>query len=475
MDAVGVEPSCSNEGPAGEACTRCHSLCREHATCLAENASVGSGISCQEKGGSVGFGISSQEKKSVSLNGGDGLAVNSSIDLCNYSLQEKKNSGFVKSLSEEVGRDCRVPFQEKKSVSCVCRGSKCFDCSLISKIPCSQRPINLPCHVRELYERSVSGLTTQEAEQLMALLLDFSDVFSEGAHDLGRTDLVKHGINTAGAAPIRQPARRLPLAKREEATNAIAEMSKQGVIEPSASPWSSPVVFVKKKDGSLQFCIDYRKLNDVTVKDSYPLPRIDDSVEALAGASWFSTLDLKSGYWQVELDDQAKEKTAFSIGTGLWQFTVMPFGLSNAPATFERLMEQVLAGLPLNTALIYLDDVLVAGRTFAEHIANLRVVFQRFRRASLKLNPKKCFLLQKQVKYLDHVVSESGIATDPEKVEAVRSWATPQVLKVYIVLLVYVPTTAGSFQDFLTLRILSSSVPRSHSLGQPRQMRLSKG
>ena len=181
-------------------------------------------------------------------------------------------------------------------------------------------------------------------------------------------------------------------------------MSKQGVIEPSASTWSSPVVLVKKKDGSLRFCVDYRKLNDVTVKDSYPLPRIDDSVEALAGARWFSTLDLKSGYWQVELDDQAKEKTAFSIGTGLWQFTVMPFGLSNAPATFERLMEQVLAGLPLNTALIYLDDVLVARRTFAEHIANLRVVFQRFRRASLKLNPKKCSLLQKQVKYLGHVV-----------------------------------------------------------------------
>ena len=158
-------------------------------------------------------------------------------------------------------------------------------------------------------------------------------------------------------------------------------------------------------------------------------PYIDDSVEALSGAKWFSTLDLKSGYWQVELGEEAKEKTAFSIGTGLWQFTVMPFGLSNAPTTFERLMEQVLAGLPLNTALIYLDDVLVAGCNFAEHITNLRVVLQRFRRASLKLNPKKCSLLQNQVRYLSHVVSESGIATDPDKVEAVRSWATPTNVK----------------------------------------------
>ena len=131
---------------------------------------------------------------------------------------------------------------------------------------------------------------------------------------------------------------RLPLAKRE-AAKAIKEMSEQGVIEPSTSPWSSPVILVKKKDGSVRFCVDYRKLNDITLKDSYPLPRIDDSVEALSGAKWFTTLDLKSGYWQVELEEEAKKKTAFSIGTGLWQFTVMPFGLSNAPATLERLME----------------------------------------------------------------------------------------------------------------------------------------
>ena len=275
----------------------------------------------------------------------------------------------------------------------------------------------------------MTGLTTQEAEQLSDLLLDFSDVFSKGSHDLGRTDLVKHNINTDGAASIRQPAHRLPLAKRDEVIKAIDDMSKQRVIEPPASLWSSPVVLVKKKDGSLRFCVDYRKLNDVTIKDSYPLPCIDDSVEALSGANWFSTLDLKSGYWQVELDEQAKVKTAFSIGTGLWQFTMMPFGLSNTPATFERLMEQVLAGLPINTALIYLDDVLVAGRSFAEHMANLRVVLQRFRRASLKLNPKKCSLLQKQVRYLGHVVSESGIATDPEKVDTVRSWATPMSVK----------------------------------------------
>ena len=169
---------------------------------------------------------------------------------------------------------------------------------------------------------------------------EFSDIFSTGPHDLGCTDLVQHRIHTGEAAPIRQQPRRLPLCKREEAKRAIKEMKELGVIEPSTSPWSSSIVLVGKKDGSTRFCVDYRKLNDVTHKDSYPLPCIDDTIEALAGAEWFSTLDLKSGYWQVPLDDAAKEKTAFSTGNGLSQFKVMPFGLCNAPATFERLMNK---------------------------------------------------------------------------------------------------------------------------------------
>ena len=197
------------------------------------------------------------------------IVLDPSIGYCN-SFQEKKSSRGIESLSEDVAGEYRISFQEKKRVvSCMCKEIECFDCSQICKISCPQRPTKLPHHLRELYERSVTGLTTREAEQLSDLLLDFSDVFSEGSHDLGRTDLVKHNINTEGAAPIRQPARRLPLAKRDETIKAIDGMSKQGVIEPSASPWSSPVVLVKKKDGSLRFCVDYRKSSDVTIKDSY--------------------------------------------------------------------------------------------------------------------------------------------------------------------------------------------------------------
>ena len=314
----------------------------------------------------------------------------------------------------------------------------------------AQVETELPNHVRELYEKSIIGLDDTQRKALYNLLCEFSDLFSQGSHDLGRTDLVKHGINTGTAVPVRQPPRRLPLAKREEAEKAIRDMKGDGIIEPSASPWSSPVGLVRKKDGSTRFCVDYRKLNDVTHKDSYPLPRIDDTLEALSGSEWFSTLDLKSGYWQVELDKEDKEKTAFSAGNGLWQFTVMPFGLCNAPATFERLMEQVLAGLPITIALVYLDDVLVPGISFPNHVSNLRQVFQRLQRAKLKLSPKKCLLFQREVNYLGHVVSGKGISTDPRKVQAVLSWPTPadaSEVKSFVGLCSYYRRYIPSFSD----------------------------
>ena len=196
------------------------------------------------------------------------------------------------------------------------------------------------------------------AKKYTSSYLKFSDIFSPGSHDLLCTDKVQHHIHTGEAAPIRQQPRRLPLCKREEAERAIKEMKELDVIEPSTSSWSSPIVLVSKKDRSTRFCVDYRKLN-ITLKDSYPLPHIHD------------TIDLKSGYWQVPLDDAAKEKTAFSTGSGLWQFKVMPFGLYNAPATFERLMEQVLLRLPTSIALVYLDDVVVPGCTLSRGVPRI--------------------------------------------------------------------------------------------------------
>ncbi|GFV82332.1 retrovirus-related Pol polyprotein from transposon 17.6 [Trichonephila clavipes] len=260
------------------------------------------------------------------------------------------------------------------------------------------------------------------------LFQEFEDVFSRNSSDIGHTTVTQHRIDTADHPPIKQHPRRLPFAKQEEVGTLLREMQENDIIEPSSSPWASPIVLVRKKDGSTRFCVDYRKLNDVTKKDSYPLPRIDDTLDTLSGHKWFSTLDLKSGYWQVEIHPEDREKTAFTSGQGLWQFKVMPFGLCNAPATFERLMETVLKGLTFEACLIYLDDVIIGGRTFEEHLQNIRKVLSKLSDANLKLNPSKCKFFQKEVNYLGHIISAEGVRTDPEKVSAVKNWKRPENL-----------------------------------------------
>lgn len=281
-------------------------------------------------------------------------------------------------------------------------------------------------HVQGLLKEIPEDLAEEQASRFKNLLVRYQDVFSKGPTDYGRTSLAKHTIETGSSKPIKLPARRVPLAKHEEVAELIHDMRNRDVIEPSNSPWAAPIVLVRKKDGSARFCVDYRRLNDVTKKDSYPLPRMDDIFSNLAGSKWFSTMDLQSGYWQVEMDPKDKEKTAFSTGSGLWQFNVMPFGLCNAPATFERLMDEVFRGMSWQTALIYLDDIIVYARTFDDHLLNLEAVFLRLRAANLKLSPGKCKFLRRSVRYLGHIVSEDGLVTDPEKVQAVQQWPTPR-------------------------------------------------
>ena len=203
-------------------------------------------------------------------------------------------------------------------------------------------------------------------------------------------------------------------------------MLDQGAIQHSESPWSSPVVLAKKKDGSTRFCIDYRKVNEVTRKDAYPLPRVDDTLDTLVGSKYFSTLDLASGYWQVEVAENDQPKTAFITPEGLFQFRVMPFGLCNAPATFQWLMDRVLSGLKWSTCLVYFDDIMVVGTSFADHLSNIGGVLARLRGAGLKLKPGKCRLCKERVAFLGHIVSAEGITTDPSKTEAVAKWPTPQ-------------------------------------------------
>lgn len=287
---------------------------------------------------------------------------------------------------------------------------------------------HVPEHVIPLYEQAVKNCTSFAQEQALArLLVDYADVFSKDETDVGLTSLVSHSIPVEpGTNPIRQPPRRLGVEKDLEVERQVADLVRKGMVESTDSSWSSPVVLVKKKDNSWRLCVDYRRLNAVTRKDAYPLPRIDDSLDALAGSVLFSTLDLLSGYWQVPLDQDAQDKAAFVTRGGLWKWKVLPFGLTSAPASFERLMEQVLKGLQWKNLLLYLDDIIVFSTDFDTHLERLETVLQRFRTANLKLKPSKCELLQKEVKFLGYVVSSHGVSTDQDKVRAVREWETPR-------------------------------------------------
>ena len=260
--------------------------------------------------------------------------------------------------------------------------------------------------------------------------MKFVDLFpTPGSTLTGHTDAVEHNIDTGDSRPVRCTPRRMSSRKIKREETCVDEMLAGGQIEPSESLWSAPVVLVTKKDGGTRFCVDYRKLNLATVKDAYPLPRIDDTLDMLAGKRWFSTLDLASGYWQVSLSPEPRCKTAFATHSGLFQFRVMPFGLCNAPATFERLMDRVLQGLRWSRCLIYLDDIISFGTTFEDSLDNLILIFERLRSYGLQLKSSKCHLFQSSVPFLGHVVGRDGLQCDPRKIADVRGWPVPDCFK----------------------------------------------
>ncbi|CAL9692089.1 unnamed protein product [Knipowitschia caucasica] len=269
-------------------------------------------------------------------------------------------------------------------------------------------------------------LTDDQRQKLSELLERHCNVFRTGGGFTKATGVIKHHINTNGSLPVRKRAYRTSPDKRREIDRQVQRLLADGVIEESCSPWSSPVVLVRKKDNTWRFCVDYRGLNAVTVRDAHPLPRVDDTLDALAGATWFSTLDFSDGYWQVEVAEEDREKTAFNTGHGLYQFRSMPMGLTNAPATFQRFMELVLKGLPWHICMIYLDDILIFSRSFSEHVAALEQILSRIGAAGLRLKAKKCQMARDHVAFLGHVVSAEGLRPDPRNTCKVRDWPIPR-------------------------------------------------
>ena len=268
--------------------------------------------------------------------------------------------------------------------------------------------------------------TEEQQQRARYVIKKYSFLFAMGTLDLGRTNLVKHKIELTNYMPIKDRYWRISPHQYEEVRKHLKEMLDVGAIRRSNSPWASPVVLVRKKDGSLRFCIDLRKLNARTIKDAYSLPRIEDALDSLNGACIFTSIDLKSGYWQVELDESSIPLTAFTVGPlGFYECVRMPFGLTNAPATFQRLMESCLGELHLEWCIIYLDDIIIFSKNPDDHLTRLEGVFERLAKAGLKLKPSKCEFFHSSLKYFGHIVSKN---TDPGKVKAIQDWPKPKTV-----------------------------------------------
>ncbi len=270
----------------------------------------------------------------------------------------------------------------------------------------------------------LEGLSVEEQEQVRALLREYQRVFSMHDGDPGCTNLLSHDIPLTDDIPVRQRYRRIPPSDYELVKTHIGQLLEAQIIRESCSPYASPVVLVKK-DGSLRMCVDYRRLNSKTHKDAFPLPRIEETLDSLTGAHWFSTLDLASGYNQVPVSESDHSKTAFCTPFGLFEWKWMPFGLCNAPSTFQRLMERLFGDQQHQPVLLYLDDIIVFSSSVQKHLQRLRTVLGRLGAEGLKVKLGKCAFFREKVRYLGHVISGQGVATDPSKIEAVAQWPRP--------------------------------------------------
>ena len=282
-----------------------------------------------------------------------------------------------------------------------------------------------------LEKLDLSGLEAwpqEQAEKAHSLLKEYHDIFSLEKCNMGHTNATKHKIvlKDPDTPPFKERFRRIPPPQLDEVREHLKLMLDTGVIRPSNSPWCNAVVLVRKKDGSLCFCIDFRKLNSLTVKDSHPLPRICETLESLTGAAHYSTFNMNSGFWQVPMDEESKQYTAFTLGSmGLYECESMPFGLCNAPPTFQRLMQNCLGELNLTYCIIYLDDMIVFSNTPEEHLRRMRVVFNCLREHGLKLKPSKCEVFKSEINYLAHHVSQKGVLPSKKNLELIAQCPPP--------------------------------------------------
>ena len=268
----------------------------------------------------------------------------------------------------------------------------------------------------------------EEAAQARSLLKEYHDLFSLEKHKIGQTKAVIHKIvlRDPDTLPFKERFQRILPPQVDEVREHLKLISDAGAIHPSNSPWCNAVVLVRKKDGLLCFCINFRRLNTLTKKDSHPLPHICEMLDSLVGSVYYSTFDLTSGFWQVPMDEESKQFTVFMLGSmGLYECERMPFGLCNTSATFQRLMQNCLGELNLTYCLIFLDDVIVYSKMPAEHLQRMRVIFDHLRTHGLKLKPSKCELFKTEINYLAHHVSKARVLPSKKNLVLIAECAPP--------------------------------------------------
>ena len=270
------------------------------------------------------------------------------------------------------------------------------------------------------------NLKDVERQRVKEFLNKNSKLFARNLKELEKTNLITHKIRTVPHEPINKSPYRTSIKERAIIEKQIDEMLEAGIIRESKSPYAAPVVLVSKPDGSHRFTVDYRGLNAVTIKDKYPIPRVDDLMAAFNGAKLFTTLDMASGYWQVPMAEEDIEKTAFVTHAGLFEYTVASFGLATVPETYQRLIDKLLAGLRWKICVAYLDDVVIWSKDLDEHMDRLETVFSAIDRANLRMNPKKCHFAKDEIRYLGWVLTADGLKADPRKVEAVKRLSIPK-------------------------------------------------
>ena len=292
-----------------------------------------------------------------------------------------------------------------------------------------QTAVNGNSHVQCMIDRLPGSLSIEERAAVVDLVHKYAGSFSKDKYDIGFTRAVQHTIDVGNSKPVKQPLRRYPAVHQEFIDKEVEKLLELGLIKPSSAPWASNVVVVNKKDGQLRMCIDYRVVNSKSEMDAFPVPLQSSCLDTLAGSTYFSTIDQRSGYWQIEIAESDRDKTSFVTRSGLWRWKRLPFGLCNAVSLFQRLMDKLLVGLNWYVCLVYLDDIAVFSKTFEQHLVRLELVIQRLYLAGLKLSPEKCFLCQREVHFLGHVISQKGIAPEEEKVKVVKNWPVPTCVK----------------------------------------------